>query len=211
MNNRQKITLIIAIVLVVLIYFIVRNMQSYHRITFTIEPPATGVVIQNKSDGSKGAVDIKKITTSQTLYLQDGEYQYIPEGEAIDSSLVSFAVDGENKEIKVHPNFSAQYLSDQLVKELPKINTIIIDKYSSIMSDYEINNAILIGDTNWAGVIITPKNMDANNPTTYFRAVLKKEGDTWRIMNKPEVVLTIYNSPDINREILQQINNLSPL
>lgn len=210
MNNKQKIALVVVILLSIVAFIFVINIQSYRKVMFTIKAPATSATIQKKNSKSGEFVDIKHIPASQTTYLKDGDYQYIPEGDTVNTYPVAFSINGKSQEITINPGFSAQYLSEQLTKELPTISAGIVDKYPTIMPGYEINNSILIGNLDWAGVIITPKNMDPNNPTTYFRVILKKEKNTWRIINKPEVILTIYNSPDVDKDILKQINSLSP-
>lgn len=192
---------------------IIANEANYKNVSFTIEGPAELVDIYKKPSSGieEKAPKINSVSNKQTIKLRIGEYYYIPTGDTVDSTSVNFTVNDvdENQTITIISSYSSEYLQKLANEQAVAITSVLTESFPSVMPRYEVNNLRLIGKGDLAGVLITPIGMDENSPDAYYRALLKKEGDSWKVIGRPEIVLTKFNTPNISTNILEIVNNLS--
>lgn len=210
------ITLIVTAVLIIIaivIQAVVADAANHRNITFTIEEPAKEIAIYKKGDetSSETSPKVGTVSHNQTIRLRLGDYYYMALGDGVDTAPVDFTIEGEEKDqtIKVFSSFTADHLEELLKDQMTAIETAVNEAYPSVMPGYVVNNAQLLNKGDYAGILLTPVDMDENNPMGYYRALLVKTGDDWKVIGRPEIVLTKYTTPDVDVSILRQVNDIS--
>lgn len=181
---------------------------SYRTVSFILTAPATGADIYQRPDNSESSVKIQTITSNQKLRLKDGVYSYIPQGADADTAPNSFSVT-KDETVTISPAYSLAYRQKLAPQIEPALQKALQAKYPTVMPQYKINNITIMAKADWAGVLLVPATMDENDPGALYRAILKKNGSSWEVTGKPQVVLTVYNTPGVERSLLQAANKLS--
>jgi hypothetical protein len=148
----------------------------------------------------------KANNVSLTKY-QDFDIRYTATND-YESGIYSFYNDKKTTEIIVNPYYSNDILNNLLNQEKDTINNVV-NNYIAIMSaPYTIKNISLFGLGDISGVTLTYIGDDIFNSDT-IRLALQKDNNNWTIINnKPELVLTKYNTPAVKADILEKINLL---
>lgn len=215
MSRKKNIVAIVIGVLIVIsiILGILANNATYRNITFIIKGPSKVVDIYQKSnpDIKDKAPKIKSASDKQVVKLKVGDYYYIPTGDTVDTTSVNFTVSETDKEqtITVISSYTPSHLKKLADEQMPLIASVLVSSFPSVMPRYEINNLQLIGTGDTAGVVLTPIGMDENNPDAYYRALLVKDGTSWKVIGKPEIVLTKFNTPNTSAVLLEIVNDMS--
>lgn len=190
-------------------FFAATEFLSYHSVSFTLDPSVTSVSIHPGGDSDEAMASIKTITPNDTsTSLKEGEYYYLATGDDISVTQVPFSVTGDLT-ITVKPYYSLKKLNELAASESRSISAALAQKYPTTIKGFETNNLSLFQRGDWAGVVLSPVGMDVNNPEGYYRAVLHKVGGQWQVVGKPQLVLTLDNTPGVSRELLTSVNELS--
>ena len=200
---------VLVLVLATVGFFVASELLSYHSVTFTLDSNVKSVSVHSGEDSDEATASIKTITPNDTsASLKEGEYYYLATGDDISVAQVPFSVTGDLT-VTVKPNYSLKKLSDMAVSESPAIYSALAQKYPSVIKGFEINNLALFQRGDWAGAVLSPIGMDANNPEGYYRTILHKVNNEWQVVGKPQLVLTLDNTPGVSRELLTSVNELS--
>lgn len=209
MKKRLIIILSVAVLLIVG-GLIIGELLQYRTVSFNIAEPTSSVDIYNKVNDSPDPAASPKVasaTNNQSVSLKSGEYFYVPSGSNIDTSAVVFSVNN-NTVINVVSPYSRDYLSVIAQQESSAVKAAIAEKYPEIIARFNYSSITAYSRGQYIGVVLTPVDMDEHNPSGYYRAVLQKDGGTWKLVGRPEIVLTKYNTPDVDVNILTNINSI---
>jgi hypothetical protein len=180
---------------------------SYRSITIVLNSPATGVVIKAGASHEGETQKEITITSNQTIRLKEGSYIYTPQGKDANTSVNSFTVT-KNDTLTIAPAYSLEYRKKLVPKIKPQLEDALRAQYPTAMASYQINNVTLMANADWAGVLLTSRTATDSNPGVIYRAIIKKKDSSWEVVSKPQVVLTVYNTPSVDRSLLQATNKL---
>lgn len=190
--------------------------NSFQDVTVTVKNPPGSLTL----DLYKGVVDdhdieqtgpvLRTISATETFSTKKGSYVLVPKGQNIDTSPVSFTVQGKPHEQVVDLPYTDEYLKNQLSGEKDAILSAITTKYPTATKRYTINDGKLYHWGEWYGATLTSRE----NPDEYVyadtvRILLKKQDGTWTVMSDPpEIILSTPTYPDTPEYILKDINRL---
>ena len=206
---KRFITPIIILILATVGYFVAQELLSYHTASFTLDPGVESISIHSGADSDEASPSLKTITANDSsIRLKEGAYYYIPSGDGVSNVQVPFIVAGDVA-LAVKPDYSASKLSELATTELGAVQGALLQKYPRVIDGFEVNNLVLFQRGEWAGIILTPVGMDTSNPEGYYRAILHKVNSQWQVVGAPRIVLTLDNTPNVSRELLTSVNELS--
>jgi hypothetical protein len=182
---------------------------QYKDVTFNLSDNISKVEIYIKDENAEEKPVIGTVTKDKpTIKLRVGSYEYTPSGDKISKKPVNFSVKN-TESITVDPSYSESYLDSIAKNELSALSQALTAKYPSQMQRFQANNTKLFGKGEWAGVLLTPVNMDPSSPGGYYRVLAQKKSGSWEIVSTPEIVLTKHNTPNIPIDILTSVNNIA--
>lgn len=209
MNRRLLLIIVAGLILVIVAFLTVREVLRYHKVTISYGDQISEVVIFiNDVNADIPKVATKITTSGGSATLKEGYYTYSAVGKNVASQSTPFTVSGETS-VTVPTNYSDSYLASLSSQEQPQVQQAIVRDYPKAMQVYELNNIKVLKDGNWAVSTLSKIGSDNNNPAPVYRAVLHKDNGSWRVVSKPQLVATIYNTPDVDMSILSAANELS--
>ena len=204
----KKKIIIISIVSIILIasLAILGYLLSLKNINFIFSSNVSEITIYKKQDYDKKNNPIK-ITESQKIKLQTGDYVIIPTGKIITNNPINIII-SKDEEISIDPDYSLTYLSSIAIKSKNDIFKVLSDKYSDLIKNYDIKfeNAYQKGE--WFGGLLVNKNSTPDSKKDIYRFVAYKKDKTWEIINYPELILSKSKYTNTPIEILNSINNI---
>lgn len=205
--SRFKIILAFIIFIVFIVgLFVWQYIASLHTVDFTITS-GLSAKLYKVVDSVNQEPAISTIDTSLSLQLQNGDFCAVPSGTKYNNTPVCFTVDNKNINVVIEPNYSTDYLAQQLPAQLDTINAIINQKYSAIISNYTLITGSLYGHGEWYGTTLTQK-VDPSDRGDIYRVLLEKKNNIWTIIAYPQIVLNKYNYPQVPFDILTSVNKL---
>jgi hypothetical protein len=207
MTQKRIIASIIGIILVIGVALGVRELLRYHTISFTFASTVSSIDIYEDTGHSDKPSVAAHLSSSGSARLKEGKYYLIPKGRDIAQDKISLSV-SKDETIAVDPSYSAQYLRSLATAEQPAVASLLTKQYPAAMANYEIDSVTLYQKGEWAGVVLTPKGMDRQNPSDYYRVVAQKTNGVWKVISSPQVVLTLDNTPGVPRSILIAVNTI---
>lgn len=179
---------------------------SFKDISFVINSDVSEISIYKKEniDNKK---DPKKISSSQTIKLQTGDYVIVPSGFKISTDQISVSIT-KNTQININPKYSNSYLKTLIPGVENIISSILLEKYPGIMTTYKITSSSLFNKGEWFGALLENKESNFNRKKDLFGFVAYKDNNVWKIINYPELILSksVYKTVPI--DILNGINSL---
>lgn len=152
--------------------------------------------------------DVRTITQNDSIRLQKGDYTLQTEGEKIGATTQNETID-VNRTIIIDPDYSANYLEQQYRGQADSVQNALVQAFPSQMRQFTIVKATLFKKGEWAGGVITPRNLDSQNPERIYRFVAQRTGDNWKIINKPQPILTKFTFSTVPVDVLKNINLLT--
>jgi len=202
MKNRIIIAVVIVLIAIAgvvgIIYF-----ASFHKISVAFSTDVSGATVFKE----KGE-EIKKLTAAGEISLQDGNYYIIPGGEKVSKDKIPFSVEGDSLDITLDPDYSSEFLKKALAGEQAAITAAAKKAFPLIAQSYSIDQGTLYRHGEWFGAILT-QNTDTRNEMDFYRIILHKEADTWKVVQKPELALTSTEFKDIPAGVLNAVNQLT--
>lgn len=147
---------------------------------------------------------------NQTLGIKPGEYMYYLVGENIDSTRQQITIAADSDELNItYAPYSKDYLTELLEPERSTIGNLINQEFVADVDDYKLHKIALLDRGQYAVAILTPDDIDINNPSGVYRVLLSKTNQTWQIASGPYILLTTANSKDVPKPILKAANDLA--
>lgn len=145
--------------------------------------------------------------TNAILSLRPGTYYYVAMGDIYAETKVEFVVKGDDTQIKIDPAFSPGHLQAMLDRQTKDdIHSVLKSTYPDVLKKYTIEEGELYQQGQWYGTILSPI-IDERDIGDIYRVVLTKQGDSWKIINNPELILTTENYPNVPVDVLHGIND----
>lgn len=155
--------------------------------------------------GSQIASTSEKTTTIRVPKYSTVYVKYIGEdGYATDSQDV--AMSDSPKSITIDPFYSKERLASLLESEQSDITSAISAYQSDISKLYTIRNHTLYRFGEWASAELIWKGEYGQN-TDNLHVILKKEEDTWKVVEQPSILYYYKNYPNIPIDVLRAVNN----
>jgi hypothetical protein len=192
-----------SIIGIVLIALGTSYLLSLHKVSFVFQNSAASATIYS-SDKQK----LRQITPNGSLLLREGTYYAIPDGDDLSKAPINFTVKDEDVTVTIDPAYSKAYLNELLIKEKSAISAAITAKYPSIFSNYTLTRETLYERGDWAGGLLEPKVSDVRDERDPYRVVLHKEDSTWKVIRRPEYILTSSKYEDVPVDVLRAINSI---
>lgn len=204
---KKRIVITLSILLVAIASVVGANyLLSFHTVSFSLNTRVTGITVYGSDDK-----EIKKLSSSGEITVHEGNYYVIPDGENVASNKITFSVEKSDKDIVIDPPYSKEYLSAELTKELPAINTALSAKYPTLIPNYTLKSGTLYGHGDWFGGLLAPKVNDIRDQRAPYRVVLNKKDGTWEVVRRPEYVLSASRYKEVPVDILRAINAIVEL
>lgn len=205
--NKSRLLAIISILAVLIVggvvYYIVSITKTY-TVAFELESGVSSVAISS-DDNPK----IASVKNNESIQLRKGVYYYSLVGKNLATSAMRFEVGGDMS-ITVPITYTTDYLDRLAEQTQPTIAAELQTKYSSVMTRYDINSLTIFDNAKWGGVVITPKGMLSNSPTSVYRALLEYKDGSWKLNGAPQPVVTEYTNKGVSVDILTKVNDLTP-
>lgn len=190
---------VMCLVLIGVVYVVSKNI-SYRLVTIETKGPVVNLI--------KGT-DKKIITTisdKMTVQLEDGYYCVSTNDVNYASDSSCFTVYKKDTTFVYNPEYSSDYLTSLLKKEINSINTVINTSYSSIISDYVVCEGSLYGLGDIYGTVLYKKPARQNDSIDIYKVILHKNNSVWTIVNRPVIVLDSVSFSDIPLSVLKAVN-----
>lgn len=200
---------IIILILATVGYFVAQELLSYRTASFTFDQSVESISIHSGEDSDEATPSLKTLTPEDSsIRLKEGAYYYVPNGDGVSNVQIPFVVAGDVA-LTIKPDYSTDKLGELATAELGAVQGALLQKYPRVIDRFEVNNLALFQRGEWAGIILTPVGMDTSSPEGYYRAILHKVNSRWQVVGIPRIVLTLDNTPNVSRELLTSVNELS--
>lgn len=201
--KKKIIILVIALAVLVGLISLATYLLSFKNVSFLLDADVSILTIYSPD----GKQEFNKITSSQVVRLQTGNYSLAPSGDKIstDKTLISITKDTE---ININPNYSQAYLLSQLPSAETNILSVLKSKYPTAMNSYSLQNGELFIKGEWYGGLLVNNESSFNNMKDLYRFIANKDESGWQIINYPELILTKKAYQNVPIDILNTINKL---
>jgi len=197
-----------SLVIAVLLIFGFVRLSSFHSISFKTEHTGLTTELYRQVNERKSE-KIGTVENGSKLTLEAGNYYYLATGEHVAPKVGKFEVT-RSEEIAIQTNFTGDYLVSLLGPEEPTIHAAISRYNPKVDTYFTINKGTLYGRGDWYGTTLTSKKDDPVQPNDNYRVVLNKQNGQWRVIGKPELILSAPDYPNVPKEFLSRINQLDP-
>lgn len=201
--SRRNILLSIAAVLIILSLLFVTIIKPQRKITINFDREGVkGKISQVANDSSKK--EVSTITNSSPVSLVDGKYviETFSEDNSLKNKSTEFTVDGSDKTINITTEFSQSYVDQHLTNQREAIEKTLFAKYPQLKTDYQLYKETLLGkNAEWYVSAYQEKVIGKDNGDIYT-VIMKKDGDSWSVKTRPQLINTKYNTRDIPDDIL---------
>ncbi len=191
------------IVAIVLVAFGTNYLLSFHKVSFAFQNDVASATIYG-SDKQ----ELRRVEPNGSMLLKKGKYYAIPEGNNLSKDPINFTVEDKDKTITIDPAYSKEYLKELLTKEKSVISAAITAKYPSVFSKYTLTHETLYGRGDWSGGLLEPIVSDVRDQRDPYRIVLHKENGDWKVVRRPEYVLTSSKYETVPVDVLRAINSI---
>lgn len=201
---KRKLVIIIGVSLTIaLLVYGITYALSLRKVTITLEGRTESVTIHDEGDR-----ELKYLSESGSLRLQEGDYYAMPSGEGLTTDKIGFTVTDQGAAITIDPPLTKEFLEDALAGEESAIEAAIASKYPDLYPLYTIESGTLYHHGEWYGGLLAPKVSDRRDRRDPYRIVLHKKDGNWEVVRRPEYVLTSSRYGEVPIDILRHINQL---
>lgn len=200
MNNKPLILALSILFAVAVIGFSIYGLFSPgNRLKVVLPEDVDAIVINDRS-----------VENGKSLAIKPGEYTYTLEGDNIDNSRRDITIKPSDNDIVIsYAPYSRAHLNQMLQSQESEIRSLMTREYTSKTENYRIQKMQLLDRGQYAAVLMAPSHVDVDNPVNVYRTILQKSGESWQVTAGPELLLTTTNTRDIEKHILQEVNNLA--
>jgi hypothetical protein len=200
------IVLAIAVVAAIIIYVILAEILSYHKVSIDFPANITKVEIYKPGGHSHDDDNVLLNTLVQpdTVKLKSGEYILAPSGDNISDEPINITVSDDMK-YSIPVIYSEEYLVWLAQAEGPLAEKALLEKYPIIKDENITVSGRLVGDGTW---YIASLSKDSPSLITYdnYCVILHKTEGKWVVATTPAVVIRYDSYKDIPREIINIAN-----
>lgn len=113
-------------------------------------------------------------------------------------------IDSSKTEVNIKPDYSEKRYAKLQEEAKASVTSQIVGKYPETPQLYSIEPGLMFDRAKWYVVLLKFKgtyNQNADNLAVLF----KKEGSEWKMVSKPRVYMTTYNTPGVPVEVLTRV------
>ncbi len=204
--------LVVAAILIGGILFVV-DWLSYRNVRFSLSSDTKSIAVYGvgyyETQSEEGDLDdqdsLGKLQSSGTLRLKTGDYYVVPSGDRISSEAIKIQVKDDTESIDIKPYYTEDYLASNFSDQIAEIDSVISDKYSSIISNYTIEDGKFYHYGDWYGTTLYNEPTREGGSDTYG-VILHKVDGAWQIAATPELVFRYSDHKDIPTDIIDLVN-----
>lgn len=202
MNIRRIIIIIVAAIVGIIGVSLVSYFLSFHKVSVTIG-----------GDFKVGIYDTNnklKVSLAKTgdTYLQNGDYQFIPSGEKINTSSIAFTVKDKDISKTIDPDYSIEYLAQLLADQKPSIQSVLTSAYAPIISGFKVGDGQLVQKGEWYITTLTKIVATSTQSNDVYRTILKYSDKTWKIVIPPTLTIGYIGNKDVPGGVIDKANSL---
>lgn len=193
----------------VLVLTLIITSASYLTSTHSVKvdySEAKSVTVIEQKDGKNHTVgtitksgDSIRLPNEGTFLVQYKGTEGFADGE--------MTIDNSASDITIAPDYSVDKYNNLMTASLPSAGTVITQKYPTTESLYTITSAGMRGRGKWFLVRLVHKG-DYTYTSDDLKILLEKDGDSWKLRTKPDIILTQPSYPSIPLDILSWADKL---
>lgn len=209
--SRFKIKWLVYLLIIgVLIFGVINYIGSFKNIKITVKDSPSNIKINIFEAGSSNKLIKENVAIDTDIRLKKNIYRINFVGEGFKDQNIEVELFETNKVIDITPSFTDDKLSEILNAERNNIISEINQKVPLTQSNFIVTDLKLYYLGEWASAKIhipqTPEE-ERENYIDVYRAVLKKDKDTWKLLtDPPELIISIIKYPSIPRDLLIELN-----
>lgn len=154
---------------------------------------------------------VADINNSSTLRLADGNYtiKTFSKNNVIKENTTNFTVKDKDTTVNIRTEYSQAFITSEVNKYRKNIESVLFAKYPTLKTGYIFRQETLSGkNAEWYAAAYQEKVQAKNSGDSYI-VILKKNGNSWNIKNRPQIVNTIHNTSNIPENVLEDANKLT--
>ena len=210
--KKSMIVLFAAVILTGGILFVI-DWLSYRNVRFNLSSDTKSIAVysvgyyetQSEEGDLDGQDSLGKLQSSGTLRLKTGDYYVVPSGDRTSSEAIKIQLKDDTESIDIKPYYSEDYLASAFSDQIADINSVISDKYSSIISNYTIDEGKFYHYGDWYGTTLYNEPTREGGSDTYG-VILHKVDGAWQIAATPEMVFRYSDHKDVPADIIDAVN-----
>jgi hypothetical protein len=211
MSKKSIIGIIITVVAIGIVGSITAFLLSFRTVTFIFDKPDAHIAIYRADDKDKKGKLAEITKDAAATRLQEGEYQAVVTDEAYDDKPTNFTVKRSDSTVSIDIAFSRRRLEGLVDQELPTINVAIRAAFPSQIERFGIEKGKLYDEGQWYTTSLIETPLHQSEEGDVYHLVMKKEGDTWKAVGKPTLVLMQSEFKDVPLNILKEGNRQNSL
>ena len=208
--SRKRILLIVAgaslfIILLAAYLFIKPSRQ----VSINFDRDNLSATISRRS--GKSIDKVADINNSSTLRLADGNYtiKTFSKSNVIKENTTNFTVKDKDTTVNIKTEYSQAFITSEVNKYRKNIESVLFVKYPTLKTGYIFRQETLSGkNAEWYAAAYQEKTQAKNSGDSYI-VIMKKNGNSWDIKNRPQIVNTIHNTSNIPENVLEDANKLT--
>ena len=154
---------------------------------------------------------VADINNSSTLRLADGNYtiKTFSKSNVIKENTTNFTVKDKDTTVNIRTEYSQSFITSEVNKYRKNIESVLFAKYPTLKTSYIFRQETLSGkNAEWYAAAYQEKAQAKNSGDSYI-VIMKKNGNSWDIKNRPQIVNTIHNTSNIPENVLEDANKLT--
>ena len=154
---------------------------------------------------------VADINNSSILRLADGNYtiKTFSKSNVIKENTTNFTVKDKDTTVNIRTEYSQSFITSEVNKYRKNIESVLFAKYPTLKTSYIFRQETLSGkNAEWYAAAYQEK-AQAKNSGDFYIVIMKKNGNSWDIKNRPQIVNTIYNTSNIPENVLEDANKLT--
>jgi len=158
---------------------------------------------------------VREVSNNQTIKLKKGDYVIATSGNKDYASQdVTLSLNNTKQTITIDPEYTVAKLGTLLKQQRAALQQAIVTALPAAIHNYTVGEGHLYQHGDWYGTTLQPKLSAEQLRVNYvdiYRLVAHKEKSGWKIITlPPELSLSRIKYPTIPRDILVDVNKLSP-
>lgn len=158
---------------------------------------------------NQGSVVSSVNQTHSTVWLWEGDYSLLPQGDKIDekSETITILKGVGKKIVNIESTYSESYLSSLEPPITEVIEQVLNRKYGNLMNNYEIIQPQLFEKGDWYTAILLNTSSTYDDIKDVYRFIAHESSGKWDIINHPSLTLYKGDFKEVPESVIESINN----
>lgn len=207
MSRFKIVLLFVGFIVLIGSVLVLQFIWSFHTVTFS-NPDKVTLNVRKVIDGVSQKQINHIVVDSLSIGFQNGDYCAEVDSTIYDTKPLCFTVNNKDVSLLVGLDYSKTKLSDLLLNEVDAVQSVITQKYSDVVGNFNIGSGVLYGRGDWYATTLTQKVAHKSEQGDVYRVLLQKSDEKWNIVAYPQIVLSKYGYPNVPINILNDVNKL---